>query len=44
MEIDIKALDMLPAAEESWLYPCTLSCFGMTCEGDETCFITLSLS
>ncbi|MEV7010254.1 ALQxL family class IV lanthipeptide [Streptosporangium sp. NPDC051022] len=37
MELDITALDLLPA-EESQLYPCQVTC-SKTCHG-YTCFIT----
>ncbi|MFC0551611.1 ALQxL family class IV lanthipeptide [Planotetraspora thailandica] len=38
MEIDVKALDMLPAAEESSLWPCVITCF-VSCES--SCLITI---
>ncbi|MEV7908568.1 ALQxL family class IV lanthipeptide [Streptomyces anulatus] len=31
MELDITALDMLPAQEESQLYPCQVTCGGKSC-------------
>ncbi|WP_424530269.1 ALQxL family class IV lanthipeptide [Sphaerisporangium viridialbum] len=40
MELDVNALDMLPASEEPQLYPCQVTCPpGGTC-GGRTCFIT----
>ncbi|MGW0587023.1 ALQxL family class IV lanthipeptide [Streptosporangium sp. NPDC002607] len=32
MELDIDALDMLPAAKETQLYPCEITCT-YTCKG-----------
>ncbi|MEV7908569.1 ALQxL family class IV lanthipeptide [Streptomyces anulatus] len=31
MDLDVTALDMLPAEEESQLYPCQVTCSGLTC-------------
>ncbi|MFI6741570.1 ALQxL family class IV lanthipeptide [Nonomuraea sp. NPDC050451] len=39
MEIDIKALDMLPAAEESSLWPCLITCEVKTCK--DSCWVTI---
>jgi hypothetical protein len=39
MEIDIKALDMLPADEENSLFPCVITCF-ISCKND-SCWITV---
>lgn len=44
MEIDVKALDLLPVAEEAGLAPCVFSCFRVTCGAEETCFWTLSFT
>ncbi|MEV7010255.1 ALQxL family class IV lanthipeptide [Streptosporangium sp. NPDC051022] len=38
MELDITALDLLPA-EESLLYPCTVTC-ARTCRLGGTCQVT----
>ncbi|MFD0890707.1 hypothetical protein ACFQ08_39695 [Streptosporangium algeriense] len=39
MELDITALDMVPAVEEEGLYPCQITCDGPTCKG-RTCRFT----
>ncbi len=39
MEIDVKALDMLPAVKESSLWPCLITCEVGTC--DDSCWITI---
>ncbi|MGW0587024.1 ALQxL family class IV lanthipeptide [Streptosporangium sp. NPDC002607] len=39
MELDIDALDMLPAVKEAQLYPCTVTCT-VTCDDGVTCIIT----
>ncbi|MFI6291305.1 ALQxL family class IV lanthipeptide [Nonomuraea sp. NPDC050790] len=39
MELDVTALDMIPAVEEERLYPCSITCEGITCKG-RTCRIT----
>ncbi|MEV7010252.1 ALQxL family class IV lanthipeptide [Streptosporangium sp. NPDC051022] len=39
MDLDITALDMLPAEEESQLYPCKITCVPRTCAG-LTCQLT----
>ncbi|MFI7536388.1 ALQxL family class IV lanthipeptide [Streptosporangium sp. NPDC049376] len=41
MELDITALDMLPAQEESPLYPCNNTCSPRTCGTNHpTCLYT----
>ncbi|MFF4412973.1 ALQxL family class IV lanthipeptide [Streptosporangium sp. NPDC001559] len=40
MELDITALDLLPAEEESPLYPCQVTCYPRTCGIGRTCQIT----
>ncbi|GAA4213775.1 ALQxL family class IV lanthipeptide [Microbispora amethystogenes] len=40
MELDVKALDMLPASEESELYPCQITCAGGRTCGGWTCWST----
>ncbi|MEV7010257.1 ALQxL family class IV lanthipeptide [Streptosporangium sp. NPDC051022] len=32
MELDIAALDRLPAEEEALLYPCQVTCGGKSCQ------------
>ncbi|MET8052420.1 ALQxL family class IV lanthipeptide [Streptosporangium sp. NPDC005286] len=39
MELDIDALDMLPAAKETQLYPCSLTCT-VTCDNNHSCLVT----
>ncbi|GII54299.1 hypothetical protein Pth03_26880 [Planotetraspora thailandica] len=40
MELDINALDMLPATGESQLWPCAPTCNPYTCGDASTCWIT----
>ncbi|MEU0487323.1 ALQxL family class IV lanthipeptide [Streptosporangium sp. NPDC006013] len=40
MELDVQALDMLPAQTESQLYPCDITCLKRSCITLITCLNT----